>query len=96
MKKMLNVLIVLMIMASITPLAFADEAENSTDEVEINAETQKQVEIMNTSIGAEIRLLQLEKAIIKNIIKGEEVVSILSNLEYNKTELEAILAERQY
>ena len=93
MKKMLNVLIVLMLMTSIAPLAFADEVENSTDEVEIDAETQKQVEIMNTSIGAQIRLLQLEKAITKNIIKGEEVVSFLADLEYNTTELEAILAE---
>ena len=93
MKKMLNVLIVLMLMASIAPLTFADEAENSTDEVEIDAETQKQVEIMNTSLGAEIRLLQLEKVITKNIIKGKEVFTILKDLEYNTTYLEAILAE---
>jgi len=96
MKKMLNVLIVFMLMASVTPLAFADEAGNSTDELEIDTETQKQAEIMNTSVGAEIRLLQLEKAITKNIIKGEEVVSILKILEYNTTEIEAILAEFEF
>ena len=42
MKKIWNLLIVLMLMASIAPLAFADEAEDSTDDVEIDAETQKQ------------------------------------------------------
>ena len=93
MKKMVNVLVVLMLIASIVPLAFADEAENSTNENEIYVETQKQIEIMNTTLGAQIRLLQLEKAITKNILTGEEVVSFLTELEYNTTELEAILAE---
>jgi len=37
--------------------------------------------------------LQLEKAIAKNILKGEEVVSALKESEYDTTELEAILAE---
>ena len=48
---------------------------------------------MNCSGGAEIRLLQLEKAITKNIIIGNETVSILKELGYNTTELEAVLAE---
>ena len=85
-----------MLMVSIAPLAFADEAVDSTDEVEINDETQKQVEIMDVCVGSEIRLLQLEKSITKNIIKGEEVVSILKDLEYNTTYLEAILAEFEF
>ena len=79
MRKIWNMVIVLMLMVSIAPLAFADEAEDSTDEVEINDETQKQVEIMDARVGSEIRLLQLEKSITKNIIKGEEVVSILKD-----------------
>ena len=96
MRKTRNIIIVLMLMTSIAPLAFADEAEDSTDEVEIDDETQKQVEIMIASAGSEIRLLQLEKSITKNIIKGEEVVSILKDLEYNTTYLEAILAEFEF
>ena len=93
MKKIWNVLIVLMLMASIAPLAFADEAEDSTDDVEIDAETQKQVEVMNNGIGAEIRLLQLEKSIKINIFKGEEIVSNLTDLGFDTTELQAILVE---
>jgi len=96
MRKIWNIIIVLMLMVSIAPLAFADEAEDPTSEVEIDDETQKQVEIMNDSVGSEIRLLQLEKSIAKNIIKGEEVVSILKGLEYNTTYLEAILAEFEF
>jgi hypothetical protein len=94
MKKILGIMIVLMLLVSISPMALAeDEADDTTDEVEIDEETQEQTEIMNCSVGAEIRLLQLEKAITKNIIKGEEIVSVLKELEYNTTELEAILAE---
>jgi len=93
MKKMLNVLIVLMLMASIAPLTFADEAENSTEELNKDAETRKQGEIRNKRFDGEMYLLQLEKVITKNIIKGKEVFTILKDLEYNTTYLEAILAE---
>ena len=96
MRKIWNLIIVLMLMASIAPLVFADEAEDSTDEVEIDDETQKQVEIMSDGIGSEIRLLQLEQSITKNIIKGEEIVTILKDLEYDTTYLEAILAEFEF
>jgi len=85
---------VLLLAASVVPLALADEAGDiQQDEVEIDAETQDEVEIMNYQFGAEVRLLQLEKSITKNILKGEEVVSVLKGAEYNTTELEAILAE---
>ena len=80
MKKIWNVLIVLMLMTSIAPLVFADETEDSAGYVEIDAETQKQVQVMNNWVGAEIRLLQLEKSIIINLFKGEKI-------EYNLTDL---------
>ena len=85
---------VLLLAASVVPLALADEAGDiQQDEVEIDAETQDEVEIMYYQFGAEVRLLQLEKSITKNILKGEEVVSVLKGAEYNTTELEAILSE---
>ncbi len=94
MKKILGIIIVLMLLVSISPLALAeDEAGGTTEEVEIDEETQEETEIMNCSVGAEIRLLQLEKAITKNIIKGNETISVLKELDYNTTALEAILAE---
>ena len=48
---------------------------------------------MNNSLGAEIRLLQLEKALLKNILKGEMAVEVLKDLEVNTTALEEILAK---
>ena len=66
--------------------------ENETDDP-ANNETKKEIEKMNYSFGAEIRLLQLEKAIVKNLLKGEMAVSVLKGLGYNTTDLEAILAE---
>jgi hypothetical protein len=85
----------LAILTLLTPVVvYADEVdttENAT--VDIDTETQEEAEIIKYEFGASIRLLQLEKSILKNIIKGEEVVSFLKELEYNTTDLEAILAE---
>jgi hypothetical protein len=130
MKKMANLLLVLMLMTSIVSLAFADKAgdhtqgnpedkngkhdpvnetgfhqndssnnekEDSVNETEhdgsFNNETEHEIEIMNTTVGAEIRLLQLEKAIITNILKGIMTVQVLKGLEVNTTQLETILAD---
>ena len=66
---------------------------NETEDLDIDVNTTKEIEIMNNTLGAEIRLLQLEKAIIKNILKGEMAVEVLKGLDYNTTDLEAILSE---
>jgi len=89
MKKIWIISIVTVLMASLVPLSLADEAEN----MQQDEDTQDETEIMDDQIGAYIRLLQLEKAIIKNIVKGEEIVSVLNESEINTTTLEAILAE---
>jgi gas vesicle protein len=77
-------------------LEFLDNqtGENETDDP-VDNETENEIEKMNYSFGAEIRLLQLEKAITKNLLKGEMAVSVLQGLGYNTTDLEAILAEMQ-
>ena len=67
--------------------------EPDGNESEIDDDTEGEIEIMNNTLGAEIRLLQLEKAITKNLLKGERAVAVLQAMEYNTTELEAILAE---
>jgi hypothetical protein len=96
-----------MILISISSLAIADEAEEGPEEEEeyeetsegenetedLDNETTKQIEIMNNSLGSDIRFLQLEKAIIKNLLKGEMAVEVLKGLDYNTTDLEAILSE---
>lgn len=55
-------------------------------------ETEHDIGIMNTTLGSEIRLLQLEKSIITNLLKGLMVVQVLKGLEVNTTHLEVILA----
>jgi len=73
-----------------------DDNENEDpdgNESDIDDDTEEEIEIMNNTLGAEIRLLQLEKAITKNLLKGERAVAVLKAMEYNTTELDAILEE---
>ncbi|MDH7507003.1 MAG: hypothetical protein QHH15_04355 [Candidatus Thermoplasmatota archaeon] len=96
MKKIWAISIMLMMLISITSLAVADEEAggDNQEEQEINQidnETEKQIEIMKDSLGAEIRLLQLQKAILKNIIKGAMAIEVLKGLDFNTTVLEEIL-----
>jgi hypothetical protein len=111
MKKITNLLLVLMLMGSIFSLAFAVEADDDDqgnpveDETnhQVNEtgspprhhfdnETEREVGIMNNSLGARIRLLQLEKALLTNILKGVMTVQVLKGLNVSTTELEEILA----
>jgi hypothetical protein len=94
MNKKWNIIMVLMLMVPVASYALADDADdNQQNEVEINEKTQKEIEIMSDHLGAQIRLLQLEKAITKNIAKGNEVIAALKEADINTTVLEAILAE---
>lgn len=93
MKKILNVLTAFILLSTTIPFVFADEPDISQSEVEIDAETQQQTEIMGHELGAEIRLLQLEKEIIKNINTGEEIITILEGFDVNTIDLQVILAE---
>jgi hypothetical protein len=75
------------------PLTFADESDTYSTEVEIDSKTQQESEIMHDGLGAEIRLLQLEKAIIENINKGNEIISILNETDMNITDLQLVIEE---
>jgi hypothetical protein len=111
MKKMTNLVLVLMLLGAIVSLAFAVEADdnnqgnpihgnenddqtnetNSSHGHHIDNETEHEVGIMNNSLGARIRLLQLEKALLTNILKGVMTVQVLKGLNVTTTELEVIL-----
>lgn len=99
MKKIKNLLLTLMLLTSIMSFALAVEAddppqEDPEDET-ADPETLHQIQVMNDSLGARIRLLQLEKAILINILKGNMTVQILKGLDVNTTELEVILEDLQ-
>lgn len=94
MKKIWNIIIVLVLLGSLTPLALAEADEDVSYEVEIDENTKKEVAVMNNRLGSSIRLLQLEKSITRNIAKGEYIISYLKeNNSVNTSELELILIE---
>lgn len=94
MKKIWTILILLMMLISITSFAIADDeagegTENEQDE-EIDEETQQEIKAMNTPLGAEIRLLQLKKALLINILKAEMAIEVLKSLEFGEEDLSAL------
>lgn len=73
-----------------------DDEQNQNDDTNQSQhddnETEHEIEIMNNTLGSEIRLLQLEKAIMVNLLKGIMTVQVLQGLAVNTTQLETILA----
>lgn len=110
MKKIISILLVFLMALSFAPIAFADEGtgepviettsedeDNSseTDEGEIDEETQEEIKAMDSQYGAEVRLLQLESAIARNIERGNEVIAKAKELEKDTSDLEAIITEME-
>jgi hypothetical protein len=97
MKKRTNIFLVLMLLGSIFTTAFAVQADEHVNETSVppghhfDNETEREVSIMNNSLGARIRLLQLEKALLTNILKGAMTVQVLKGLNVTTTKLEKIL-----
>lgn len=93
MNKILNISVVLMLLVSIIPLAYANDSEKSLNDSFIDENTQQEIEVMKYHLGSEIRLLQLEKAIIKNIAKGERIINLTEENGINTSSLELIIEE---
>ena len=94
MKKATTLLLMLAVAALIAALPIVLAEDNETnDDLNISEETQQELGAMHYGIGPEIRLLELEKAITKNILHGETVIDVLKNASKNTTELESILSE---
>lgn len=71
-----------------------DQEAVQIDAEAIDGETEEETDLISESgLGAEVRILQLRKAIMKNYIIGQEVVNLLKVRGENVTELEGILAE---
>ena len=87
---------------SISSIAIADDEagednQEEQDQENLDSETEVEIEVMSNPLGAEIRLLQLQKALLKNILKAEMIIEVLKDLgfeefeEENITDLEDIL-----
>ncbi|MFH1013964.1 MAG: hypothetical protein V1769_05610 [Thermoplasmatota archaeon] len=91
MKAISILVMVCILVSSIVPVTYADDTADTILDYESN--TQNDIVCMGNYTGSAIRLLQLEKALTINIMKGEATVEILQTLLYNTTSLEAILVE---
>jgi hypothetical protein len=95
MKKIWNILMVLLLMASSMSIVIADE-EDADDDVEIDEDTEKEIEVMDIKEGAQVRLLQLELSITNSLLNGYLIVNTLNEVfsdEVDTSDLENILYE---
>jgi hypothetical protein len=92
MKKKIGVLLMMLMVVSIIPFALAEE---DTETLGSDQETQEEVATMSQGLGAQIRLLQLEKSIEKNILHGQAVIEAIKENGNDTTNFEAIIAEME-
>ena len=78
-------------LVSTTTFAYAEDGESG--EVNFDEHTREEILIFNDPDGAEIRFLQLEKAVTCNIYNGHLIITNLSGSGYDTIELDTILAE---
>lgn len=72
-----------------------DEVQVETDAKEdiVDLETEKEIEVMiESNLGAQVKILQLQKAVTKSYLIGSQVIELLADKE-EAEELSAILAE---
>jgi len=88
--KMMGIFLLTIFLFSIFPVAIAQE--DSTDDV-VAEETLTEVKTMGQRLGREVRLLQLEKSITRNILIGNIVIDVIKENGDDTTELEAFVTE---
>jgi len=85
-------------MPTVTSSEAAPEADGinpDTNQPVVDEQTGKQIAAMQLGLGARVRLLELERAVTRNTLKGRKVVEFIQETDSNAdvSELEAILAE---
>ena len=89
----------MLLLIALMPLALAEDAT-----VTVDANTLEEVKALNSPLGAEVRLLQLEKSLTKNILVGAKVLEVIEKnhpeadlniAENTLNAMEALLAEIQ-
>jgi len=86
--------IFLLLVLNLFPGVLAQEGvQEELTEEKIAQDTMSEVFTMGQKLGAEIRLLQLEKSITRNIIVGDQVILKLKEEGKNTTELEVLITE---
>ncbi|MBU1200924.1 MAG: hypothetical protein KJ583_03275 [Nanoarchaeota archaeon] len=109
MNKTFVFMVLALFLVSVLPLALAQDDnttttddnetvshdDNETQTEDVEQEDESEVAIMHTPKGAQVRLLQLQKSIEHNILKGQEIVAKIleKNESANVSNLNAILGE---
>ncbi len=89
-KQIFGIGLIILLVLSLFPMVISQE--ELTEET-IAQDTMVEVFTMGQKIGAEMRLLQLEKAITINILGGNEVIAQVEEDGKDATELEALITE---
>ena len=91
--KIISIMALSIILLMTMPAVFADDV-NAT-EINLDENTISEIQIMNTSTGAEVRLLQLEKSITRNALVGAKVIEVIqsNHPEFDLTDAEAKLTD---
>jgi hypothetical protein len=96
MMKKIGILLLMIMVIGMTPSVFAQETNF------VDANTNVEIRAFNNNMGAEIRLIQLEKNITRNILVGSEVIETIqanytqmniNNAKNILNELEALLTQ---
>ena len=82
----------LLVLFSIMPIALADD----TNEI-MDANTAQEVKVMTSPYGAEVRLLQLEKSVTRNVLVGATVIEIIqkNHVDANVTDAQNVLDQME-
>ena len=95
MNKTISAFLITALAISMLPAVMAADTQQNTLPPGEETQIQQEVQIMNNELGAQIRLLQLEKTIDIHIAIGNRVIEKAQELNKNATDLEATIAQMQ-
>ena len=98
---LIAMVLIMTMVISIIPIAIAQEESesggdiSSTETLEVDSDTQTEIAIMDTKLGTGLRLLQLERAITRDMLRRQEIIKIIQAKDTNNdvTDLNEIVAD---
>ena len=94
-KSVIGAFLIMALTISMLPAVMAADTQQNTLPPGEETQIQQEVQIMNNGLGAQIRLLQLEKTIDIHIAIGNKVIEKAQELNKTTTDLEAIIVQMQ-
>jgi hypothetical protein len=70
--KKISVIALLLVIFALIPIGFAEDTNTIID-----ANTEQEIKLMLNPFGAEVRLIQLEKSVTRNILVGAKIIEII-------------------